>query len=138
MLSLYKQHTGDAIQTPILHSIPLAAGFVPLDAHQPAPSIMANTMPIPLPPRTPTPPPDEPSSPLRLPAFDPEALVDNNSLSPHPIERDYMMSPTTPERSSANGNGPFNFQPAAMAKSPVIKSVRGPSFLSIVLLTALG
>ncbi|KIW64789.1 hypothetical protein PV04_09698 [Phialophora macrospora] len=94
---------------------------------------MANTMPIPLPPRTPTPPPEEPSSPQKLPAFDPPTAFDPNNLSPHHYESEHMpltgvsyFSPPTPERQSTGGNGngegPFNFQPSALAKSPVIKS----------------
>lgn len=101
---------------------------------------MAGNMPIPLPPRTPTPPPDEPSSPAKqIPAFDPEAPFDPNTLSPHHAEPLFManpasyFSPSTPERQSVsaganNGdNGPFNFQPSTLAKSPVIKSVSGPN-----------
>ncbi|EXJ79473.1 hypothetical protein A1O1_08737 [Capronia coronata CBS 617.96] len=93
---------------------------------------MADSMPIPLPPRTPTPPPDEPSSLQDMPVFDPETPLDSNSLSPLHIEqREHMaspgssyISPTTPDKPSANGNGagPFNFQPATLAKSPVVKS----------------
>jgi len=105
---------------------------------------MATTMPIPLPPRTPTPPPDEPS-PQRQPTFDPVALsavpFNSNALSPHHLEPEYMasssvyMAPMTPEKQTATAmgsvsgeggqaGGPFNFQPATLAKSPVIKSVR--------------
>ncbi|KAI1620167.1 cation efflux family-domain-containing protein [Exophiala viscosa] len=91
---------------------------------------MADSMPIPVPPRTPTPPPDEPASPPLDPAFDADAPIAPNTLSPLPIERESMFSldaglrsPTTPGKSpSKDGFGPFNFQPAAMAKSPVIKS----------------
>jgi hypothetical protein len=99
---------------------------------------MANTMPIPLPPRTPTPPPDEPSSPQKLPELDADATFNPDSLSPHRYESEAMPStgvslttPATPERQTGGGlgidnAGPFNFQPSALAKSPVIKSVRAP------------
>lgn len=103
---------------------------------------MANTMPIPLPPRTPTPPPDESSSPQKQPTFDPTAPFDPNALSPHHLEPDYIAmaassnyaSAMTPEKQiapgigigSVNEKGPFNFQTATLAKSPVIKSVCDP------------
>ncbi|KAK5200388.1 cation diffusion zinc membrane transporter Zrg17 [Exophiala xenobiotica] len=94
---------------------------------------MASSMPIPIPPRTPTPPPEEPPSPHSHPVADPETPFDNNSLSPLHAERDNMpslgaalSSPVSPLKSplkqSTNGAGVFNFQPSAMAKSPVIKS----------------
>lgn len=76
-------------------------------------------------------------------------IYDPNSLSPLKFELDDMVSPMTPmtpmtlERRSDDGAGPFNFQPTAMAKSPVIKSVRnypglcmaGPSMRATVALT---
>ena len=100
---------------------------------------MADSMPIPEPPRTPTPPPGEEQQPAGL-GFDfPQAdnqdldvLYDANSLSPIRPEHNKMSSvPSTPfytpERTSARSEdeqGPFNFQPATMAKSPVaVKSV---------------
>ncbi|OAL37545.1 hypothetical protein AYO20_03052 [Fonsecaea nubica] len=95
---------------------------------------MANTMPIPLPPRTPTPPPDETSSPQKPAVFDPDPPFDPKSLSPHQYDPEYIppsggaFLPTTPEKQTAGGNvmgdgtGPFNFQPSTLAKSPVIKS----------------
>ncbi|KAL6248591.1 cation diffusion zinc membrane transporter Zrg17 [Rhinocladiella similis] len=90
---------------------------------------MATSMPLPIPPRTPTPDPDEPSSPQIFASADPEMPFDNNSLSPLHAERENMSSlggtlssPVSPLKQNANGGGPFNFQPATMAKSPVIKS----------------
>ena len=103
---------------------------------------MADSMPVPEPPRTPTPPPDEEQQPAGL-GFDfhqPDTedvnlFYDANSLSPIRPEHNKMPSvPSTPfytpQRTSArseDGQGPFNFQPATMAKSPVaVKSVRLP------------
>ncbi|KAJ9634469.1 uncharacterized protein PV06_10598 [Exophiala oligosperma] len=91
---------------------------------------MANNMPLPIPPRTPTPDPEEPSSPQILASTDPELQFDNNSLSPLHAERENMSSlggtlssPVSPlKQHTNNGVGPFNFQPSTMAKSPVIKS----------------
>lgn len=101
-------------------------------------------MPIPLPPRTPTPPPDEPFSPQKQPSFDPTAPFDPHALSPHHLEPDYMaasanyFSASTPEKSSVAGigsvneGGPFNFQTSTLAKSPVVKSVSDLEMRAIV------
>lgn len=115
---------------------------------------MASELPIPAPPRTPTPLPDEEhqgmdglgldgviTSPTEL-SFDP------NSLSPmrdHFLTGRYgslsnPLSPGTPASfysamsndsagsqstvSGEDGRQPFNFQPMALSKSPVTKSVR--------------
>lgn len=120
------------------HSLHRQSTQAPVTLHGYCPNQnMANTMPIPLPPRTPTPPPDEPDSPQKLPTFDPNAPFDPNSLSPHQCEADQMPSsgasyfaPSTPEKQGGGGNGtgagPFNFEPSTLAKSPLIKSVRCP------------
>jgi hypothetical protein len=84
---------------------------------------MADSMPIPLPPRTPTPPLDDgpgPSveqTPIRR---------DPHALSPHNMDdldsaRTNYFTPSSPEKKD---QGPFNFQPAALAKSSIaVKSV---------------
>ena len=113
--------------------------------------------PIPLPPRTPTPPPDDDESLNRFQNSPTKSAFDPTSLSPmdenFPVIR-YASGPgfatTTLPLSSADTNsiyspmsvdsnasyggnghlsaedakGAFNFQPASMAKAPVIKSVR--------------
>ncbi|RMZ89253.1 hypothetical protein DV736_g3512, partial [Chaetothyriales sp. CBS 134916] len=88
----------------------------------------ASSMPIPLPPRTPTPPPDDTVDSEPGPSvlhqhsavsFDPKAL----SPSPLLLSSDMALAdarlspPSTPP--SLN---PFNFQPAMLAKSPIVKS----------------
>ncbi|KAL1862378.1 cation diffusion zinc membrane transporter Zrg17 [Paecilomyces lecythidis] len=102
----------------------------------------ASTLPIPRPPRTPTPPSDDPTDPDPSPG----ATYDRNSLSPmvdlyRPGEatESTSMNTLSPTRSlhsamsvdtpasvqSSTGDGasgPFNFKPMTMAKSPVIKS----------------
>ncbi|WEW61679.1 cation diffusion zinc membrane transporter Zrg17 [Emydomyces testavorans] len=86
---------------------------------------MAANPSIPIPPRTPTPPPDDAAlnsggSSLATPmtaSFDPNALspmVDafasgDSSWNPH-------------RRASQDISGPFNFQPTVLAKTPVVKS----------------
>lgn len=121
----------------LLHGRRLGGGprRLPPPNDHPCTAAMADSMPIPRPPRTPTPPPDDHSSPQKTVAFDAEDSFDPNSLSPHQFEPDYMVpspgrliTPTTPDRSTGgvngNGAGPFNFQPSTLAKSPVVKSVR--------------
>jgi Co/Zn/Cd efflux system component len=106
---------------------------------------MASTMPIPAPPRTPTPPPDDgsPQSGLGLDgipyATTTEDLYDPNSLSPADPNAHFgsmsanMVSPASTNsvyNTMSLGSGksdvssPFNFQTATLAKSPVVKSVR--------------
>lgn len=107
---------------------------------------MASNLPIPRPPRTPTPPPDDPTSvtdgqPLRGFA----ATYDKDTLSPmadhfsqnglnvedgdrlSPTRSSFKLSPTdvsVQSGASDNGSaGPFNFQTTTMAKGPVMKSV---------------
>lgn len=92
---------------------------------------MASKLPIPQPPRTPTPPPDD--SPVLIDAG--EIPHDPTSLSPRVLQNGppsgrlfafdvSPVSPTFPSSLSSDGTaGPFNFQPTTMAKSPVIKSV---------------
>lgn len=111
---------------------------------------MASQLPIPAPPRTPTPPPDE-SSPSK--GFGPlglridgichanvnEPLYDPRSLSPADPNAHFgpmstnMASPVSPssiystnswDGGKSDVSNPFNFQTAALAKSPVVKSVR--------------
>ncbi|KAL1988955.1 hypothetical protein VTN96DRAFT_6944 [Rasamsonia emersonii] len=102
---------------------------------------MASSLPIPQPPRTPTPPPDD--SPVldnapSEPSFDPNSLspmVDRMSPAAGSPETGGMnppKSPTfgstsgdSPASGSSSGNGepnPFNFQPTVLAKGPVLKS----------------
>ena len=91
---------------------------------------MASSLPIPQPPRTPTPPPNEPTG-LGF-NFLVNNLQDSSRLSPVKAEFDEISVPSTPyytpERISSSwtndGLGPFNFQPVSMAKSPIAKSVR--------------
>ena len=87
---------------------------------------MADPVPtfnIPLPPRTPTPPPDELGPSVAEPTFN----YNPNNLSPYRPEDEMetpqtsYFTPATPEKKS--DGSPFNFQPATMAKSPVAKSV---------------
>lgn len=111
---------------------------------------MASNLPIPLPPRTPTPPPDDPPSApdnsSRLGAQDKDSLsplVDSfppqrgslntegsNRLSPTRASFTLSPSDNVPQNSQGdNGSaGPFNFKTTTMAKSPVVKSV-SPSVL---------
>ncbi len=106
---------------------------------------MASSMPIPAPPRTPTPPPEEIAHPGGLGldgipyATTGEVLYDPNSLSPADPDAHFgsmsanMISPATgssvfTSTSLESGKGeppsPFNFQTTTLAKSPVVKSVR--------------
>ncbi|KAI9740192.1 MAG: Endoplasmic reticulum zinc transporter [Cirrosporium novae-zelandiae] len=120
----------------------------------------ASNLPIPIPPRTPTPPSDdEPSSAglgvEGLSMSPPKIVFDENSLSPmvdtfpfhsnhghghghthghHPSTSSNLsinplspslygsLSESTNNNASEGNNGPFNFQPTVLAKSPVIKS----------------
>src|SRR2546423_7204925 len=114
----------------------------------------ASLLPIPQPPRTPTPPMDEQESnglgldgvggatPGRV-TYNPQNLSPGrpDSSSSYyaggfsaPLglsNNDALYSPLTPRNRSDSqsvrsddGSGPFNFEPAALAKSPVVKSVR--------------
>lgn len=98
---------------------------------------MASSLPIPAPPRTPTPPPDEQQS--YQPAdqlFNPNALSPMAPISAIEHTRESSMNPSSPMSPtfpSASSDGqanvktddpnPFNFQPTVLAKSPVVKSV---------------
>ncbi|KAE8149405.1 cation efflux family protein family [Aspergillus avenaceus] len=102
---------------------------------------MASNLPIPLPPRTPTPPPDDPPhvpndssrlgtqdqdslSPLVDPLAHPLNADDPKRLSPTRASFNLSPSDNVPQNGqSDNGSsGPFNFQTTTMAKSPVVKS----------------
>lgn len=107
---------------------------------------MASNLPLPLPPRTPTPPADDEYasqinsgipidrnslSPLK--ASFPKGIMDAESrdmLSPTNSSFNLATSPEDAETPIENGSGdmssagPFNFNTTVMAKSPVIKSVR--------------
>ena len=114
---------------------------------------MASTMPIPAPPRTPTPPPDENdphgnTGASGVPyAIADEVLYDPNSLSPaDPNARFAPMqintssivpssagssvySPLYPESGKSDITNPFNFETTSMAKpGTVIKSVGGQTW----------
>lgn len=104
---------------------------------------MASNLPIPQPPSTPSPPPDIQEDRLapELP-YDPKALSPMPNLAQSERGRGDMagMAPTSPRSptfgsftslgpdsntisETVNAN-PFNFQPMALAKTPVMKSVR--------------
>ncbi|KAL4738017.1 cation efflux family-domain-containing protein [Aspergillus similis] len=101
---------------------------------------MASDMPLPVPPRTPTPPPDEPLSAFSFPSHPPDRdtlspLVesfphrngsdteDRNRLSPTRASFNNLSADTThPNGQSEVSPGPFSFQTTTMAKSPVVKS----------------
>lgn len=90
---------------------------------------MATSMPIPQPPRTPTPPPDNNAhGPTTESHYHTPIAFDPKSLSPHIVDgmdssRTSYFSPGTPDQKT--GLEPFNFEPAALSKSPVaVKSVR--------------
>lgn len=120
---------------------------------------MAANLPIPLPPRTPTPPSDDAASndadPGTTPAItshDPDTLtpltgtlaVPHSSpdvqtgdfLSPTKVSfspnslNDGATSPATPEDIASPG--PFNFKTTVLAKSPVMKSVSVSSIILTV------
>ncbi|EEH21162.2 hypothetical protein PABG_03393 [Paracoccidioides brasiliensis Pb03] len=92
---------------------------------------MADTLPLPVPPRTPTPPTDDPLS-------DPEGFMvvrsmdtfrDRDTLSPM-VDSFAASGTLDPSRNTTNGSsedmqGPFNFKTTTLAKSPVIKSNMG-------------
>lgn len=114
---------------------------------------MAPNTTIPVPPRTPTPPlVDAPVNtkrsslaPPMQPSFDPNSLSpmmgDSPSGSPgrihkrrrsdHPTQNNSLItyiidpSPIQPQGINQDATGPFNFKPATMAKSPVMKSNMG-------------
>lgn len=104
---------------------------------------MASNMPLPVPPRTPTPPPDDPPgasaipsqnlgrdtlSPLVesfAPSRNPSIPEDPSRLSPTKASFNLSVDAAQPNDQSDNvSSGPFNFQTTSMAKSPVVKSVR--------------
>ncbi|KAK2745257.1 Endoplasmic reticulum zinc transporter [Myotisia sp. PD_48] len=85
---------------------------------------MVAGLPIPLPPRTPTPPPDTPAF-LAETAPHMQATFDSGSLSPimdtfPPSVIDGTLN--HPRSPSQDAPGPFNFQPTVLAKTPVVKS----------------
>lgn len=109
--------------------------------------MMASNMPLPIPPRTPTPPADDSS----YNAFtNPRVTVDRDALSPlretspqsfslesgsrdhlSPTKASFNLNPgpaeSTPEQNGSTDStpaGPFNFNTTVMAKNPVVKSVR--------------
>lgn len=108
---------------------------------------MASNLPLPVPPRTPTPPADE--SAHQHAQLNSGVSVDRDSLSPlvesfprsssletgtqgrlSPTKSSFNLSPLPDSTTSAqNGSsnmtaaGPFNFNTTVMAKSPVTKSV---------------
>lgn len=109
---------------------------------------MASTLPLPIPPRTPTPPADEPAHQQAAQASK-GMPVDRDALSPlrdtfpksvsldptgqdrlSPTKSSFNLSPSLADSPTKNGsvdsaaNGPFNFNTTVMAKSPVVKSVR--------------
>lgn len=104
---------------------------------------MASNMPLPVPPRTPTPPPDDPPSASVIPSQElgrdtlsplvesfasprnPSASEDPDRLSPTKASFNLSVDAAQPNGQSDNvSSGPFNFQTTTMAKSPVVKSVR--------------
>lgn len=115
---------------------------------------MASQLPIPAPPRTPTPPSEDErqgidglgldgviTSPTEV-AFDPRALSPmrehfmsgrygslSNPLSPGTPTSFYsaLSNDSAGSQSTASmedGRGPFNFQPMSLSKTPITKSVR--------------
>ncbi|KAL5002600.1 cation efflux family-domain-containing protein [Aspergillus recurvatus] len=102
---------------------------------------MASNMPLPVPPRTPTPPPDDPHSAFSFPSHPPDRdtlspLVesfphrngsdteDRNRLSPTRASFNNLSVDTAQSNDQSDNvsPGPFNFQTTTMAKSPVVKS----------------
>ena len=116
-----------------------------VDPHSPQGPVTMASNSIPLPPRTPTPPPEDPDAiSHNTTGLGIEGMTFNpNALSPNPTTRfDIAISsysdrsgPSTPltpmtngamtETVSEDGKNPFNFQPTTytVPKSPVIKSV---------------
>jgi hypothetical protein len=100
---------------------------------------MATNLPIPRPPRTPTPPPDNPPDEADLPprlSYNPNGLFPeaHTGLYPRELANSQAWSPTRATFNSVspgymqsgsgeNGTGPFNFKPTVLSKSPVMKSV---------------
>lgn len=114
---------------------------------------MAPTLPIPIPPRTPTPPSDD-VAPQDATQFDTGVAIDRDSLSPlkdafpksaslesgssgsldrlSPTKASFNLRPRLADSARPTRNGssdstpadPFNFDTTVMAKGPVIKSVR--------------
>lgn len=110
---------------------------------------MASNMPLPIPPRTPTPPSDDATSQYAT-QLD-EVPVDRDALSPlkdtfpksatfesgsqdrlSPTKASFNLDPRSADPTTAMQNGssdttpagPFNFNTTVMAKGPVVKSVR--------------
>lgn len=110
---------------------------------------MASSLPIPIPPRTPTPPPDDPPNVPALSEATSYEHLNTSRLSPlvdtfppprspsdagsrdrlSPTKSSFGPSPVeaVPENGLyEDGSGPFNFQTVTLAKSPVGKSVSLP------------
>lgn len=131
-----------------LHGVQLLQ-IIALDCYQDyclkncLPRAMASSLPIPVPPRTPTPPPDDPPEVPQPSSYDQSSsrlspLTDTfpaqlspldagsqdrlsptkSSFGPSPVEADSAQN-----GSNDDGSGPFNFKTVTMAKSPMIKSV---------------
>ncbi|RAO70478.1 uncharacterized protein BHQ10_006490 [Talaromyces amestolkiae] len=100
----------------------------------------STTLQIPLPPQTPSPPPDnlDQHSLAAEPQYDPKALSPMHGMKQNERLKGDManMGPTSPTSPSfgsfsshvsntnaGSDHNPFNFQPMALAKSPVMKSV---------------
>lgn len=108
---------------------------------------MASTLPLPVPPRTPTPPADDDAhqnatqskqgvsvdrdalSPLREPFPKSASMEPNGYDRLSPTKKSFTLSPGIAESPTKNASinstsaGPFNFDTTVMAKSPVMKSV---------------
>lgn len=102
---------------------------------------MASSLPLPVPPRTPTPPLDEQPPVIPEPRSQEynssrlSPLVDTFPIlrSPSDMGSQDRLSPTkaafgpsaveVAAQNASNDDGPFNFQTVTMAKSPVVKSV---------------
>ncbi|KAK2739814.1 Endoplasmic reticulum zinc transporter [Onygenales sp. PD_40] len=93
---------------------------------------MASSLPLPIPPRTPTPPSDDPSSGVEPFSFVSSMApsYDSNSLSP--MVDSFAASGTlgdplrTPAKAPVEDiQGPFNFKPTALAKNPIARSNMG-------------
>ena len=116
---------------------------------------MASNLPLPIPPRTPTPPSDEVRDHY-APQFNSGVAVDRDALSPlrDTFPRSVSLDPGNPDRLSptrssfglspgsadttpiaqdgsndSSAAGPFNFNTTVMAKGPVVKSVRSKTFV---------
>jgi hypothetical protein len=109
---------------------------------------MASNLPLPIPPRTPTPPSDEATDHYAA-QINSGVTVDRDALSPlrdtfprsvsldpgngdrlSPTKSSFNLSPgpadSTPVQNGSSDSaaaGPFNFNTTAMAKDPVVKSV---------------